>query len=182
MLSQTTYTELAGNKGFKLPTIAPTTNDTSIKSPEWMVKIDGLMSSSVVDYTDHCELLGWFGASSRQSFGDISPGSATIKHSDLILKVPNGGYGATLETNMYKGIPLDLVQIVRLGNIQSMKVKLQVIDFKKCFVQLHQQELGALVLYLRITVKTNTIFVYDVDGNNKGQIVSEMNYAEMTAQ
>ena len=42
--------------------------------------------------------------------------------------------------------------------------------------------IGGLAICLSITGKTNTVFVYDVNGNNKGKMVSSVDYAKNTAE
>ena len=41
------------------------TDDVGVKSPEWMIQIDDVLSSFVVGFEDHAELYGWYGKSSR---------------------------------------------------------------------------------------------------------------------
>lgn len=181
-----TITEIPGKTKLRVATTDTTTPaDGGVKSPEWMIKIDDMLQSEVENFNDYCELFGWYGESSRLTTGDISNQlftSATLKHSDLVIIIPNGGYGAQLETKMNLGIPLNVVQVVRLGNVKSTKVKLQVIDYTLCRIQSFQQQLDRLVLCLSITGKTNTVFVYDVNGSNKGQMVSHVDYAKNTAE
>jgi len=181
-----TITEIPGKTKLRVATTDTTTpEDGGVKSPEWMIKIDDMLQSEVENFNDYCELFGWYGESSRLTTGDISNQlftSATLKHSDLVIIIPNGGYGAQLETKMNLGIPLNVVQVVRLGNVKSTKVKLQVIDYTLCRIQSFQQQLDRLVVCLSITGKTNTVFVYDVNGSNKGQMVSSVDYAKNTAE
>lgn len=179
--------ELPGKSKFRIATTdvdAPEDNPDGVKSPEWMIKIDDLMKSDVDGFNDHCELFGWHGESSRFTTGDISNNlftSATLKHSDLVILIPNGGYAATLETNMNTGVPINPT-IVRLGNIKATKVMIQKIDYTNCFIQSFQQQLDRLILRLSVTTKTNTIFVYDNTGQNQGQVVSTVDYSKNTAQ
>ncbi|RZI45872.1 hypothetical protein [Candidatus Finniella inopinata] len=181
-----TITEIPGKTNLRVATTDTTTpEDGGVKSPEWMIKIDDMLKSEVENFNDYCELFGWYGESSRLTTGDISNQlftSATLKHSDLVIIIPNGGYGAQLETKMNLGIPLNEVQVVRLGNVKSTKVKLQVIDYTLCRIQSFQQQLDRLVICLNISAKTNTVFVYDVNGNNKGQMVNRVDYAKNTAE
>ncbi len=181
-----TITELPGKTKIRIATTdVSTPDDRGVKSPEWMIKIDDMLQSEVENFNDYCELFGWYGESSRLTTGDISNQlftSATLKHSDLVVMIPNGSHAAQLESKMNLGVPLDLVQVVRLGNIKSTKVKLQVIDYTNCWIQSFQQQLDRLVLFLSISAKTNTVFVYDINGNNKGQMVSKVDYAKNTAE
>jgi hypothetical protein len=156
-----------------------------VKSPEWMIKIDELTTSNVDGFNGYTELFGWHGESSRFTTGDISNSlftSATLKHSDLVVLMSNGGYATTLETNMNTGIPINSLTIVRLGNIKATKVIIQQIDYTNCFIQTFQQQLDRIILRLTITTKTNTIFVYDNTGQNQGQMVSTVDYSKNSTQ
>ena len=181
-----TVTELPGHSRIKIATTDTTTpNDRGVRSPEWMVKIDELVHSNVEGFEDYSELFGWYGESSRFTTGDIGNqlfASATLSHSDLILLLPNGGHGAQIESKMNLGIPLGLVQIVRLGHIKATKVKLQLIDYTTCRIQSFQQQLDRIYLFLSISSKMNTVFVYDIEGNNQGQMVSKADYSRNTAE
>ena len=183
-----TIIELPGKSKFRIATTdinQPDAEVKGVKAPEWMVKMDDLMKSEVADFNDHAELFGWYAESSRFTTGDISNNlftSATLKHSDLILLLPNGGYSAQLETRMNTGTEVDSLTIVRLGNIKALKVKLQTIVYTNCRIQTFQQQLDRLILQLSVTTKENTIFVYDVNGESKGQVVSKVDYSKNTAE
>jgi hypothetical protein len=186
-MPQYTITEIAGKTNLRIATtdVQNTPEDGGVKSPEWMIKMDDLLQSEVEGYTDHCELYGWHGESSRYTSGDVSNQlftSATLKHSELVIIIPNGGYAAKLETKMNMGIPLETVQLIRLGNIKSTKVKIQTIDFTNCWIHSFQQQLDRLVLFFNISSKVNTLYAYDVHGNNKGQMVSKVDYSKNTVE
>ena len=185
--------EIAGpsSRAIRIPTVdvAATTEDGKslgfVRSPEWMVKLDDVMKSNVDGFEDSAELFGWYGESSRFTTGDIGNQlftSSTLQHSDVALILPNGGYAATLETKMNKGEHIAAMTIVRLGHIKEVKVKLQEILYEICRIRSFQQELDKLVLQLNVTRKTNTIFVYDMEGANQGQMVSKVDYAKNTAE
>lgn len=177
-----TLTDVPGRKPLKIATTDKTGNeDITVYSPEWMVKIEQLLSSSLEGYEDFSEIFGWQEESSRFTAGNVSNqllGSATLKHSGLILLIPNGGHAAQIELKMNRGVPLSLVQIVRLGNIRDVKLKLQVLEYHSCWIQSFQQELDRLILTLSVSYKKNTLFIYDQDGGNKGQMVSEVDYVK----
>lgn len=180
--------EIPGSHKLKMATVDTSTSsdeNRGVRSPEWMVKIDLILQSNVTGYNDYSELFGWYGESSRLTTGDISGQlftSSTLKHSDVVLLIPNGGHGAQLETKMNIGMPLENVNIVRLGNIQNMKVKLQTIEFGNCRIQAFQQQLDRLYIFISPTTKTNTVFVYGNDGAMKGQMVSRVDYSKNIAE
>lgn len=177
-----TITDLPGKKPLKMATtdtMAP--DDITVHSPEWLVKIDNLLSSTLDGYQDFTEIFGWQEESSRFTSGNLSNqllGSATLKHSGLILLIPNGGHSAQIELKMNRGVPLDIVQIVRLGNIRDVKVKLQLLEYRSCWIQAFQQQLDRVILTLSVSYKKNTIYIYDQSGGNKGQMVSEVDYVK----
>ncbi len=183
-----TIIDLPGKSKFRIATTDthnPEDPAGGVKSPEWMIKMDNLLASDVDSYEHYAELFGWFAESSRFTTGDISNSlftSATLKHSDLIVLIPNGGYSALLETRMNTGVPITMLKIVRLGNIKSTKVKLQKIVYEVCRIQSFQQQLDRLILQMSVSVKTNTLYVYDNDGLNQGQVVSSVDYSRNTAE
>lgn len=156
-----------------------------IKSPEWMVRIDGLMQSSVEGFNDYVELFGWYAESSRYTSADVGGPlftSATLRHTDLILIIPYGGYCTQIESNMNLGIGIENLSIVRLANIGQAKVTVQLIEYKTCKIQSCQQQLDRMVLHVMIGSKTNTVYVYGQDGQSQGQMVSHVNYINNTAE
>lgn len=177
----------SGSSHIRIPVVdtPTTTEEDGVSSPEWMVRIDDFVESRVTGYEDHTDLFGWFAKSSRECNGHISssiPSSATLKHSDVVLMIPNGGHAVQLEMRMNTGTPLELVTVARLGNVRTNKVKLQTIDFAKCTIKSFQQELDRLILHVSVTSKTNTVHVYDEEGSPKGQMVSRVDYSKNTAE
>src|SRR3569833_1151189 len=89
----------------------------AIKSPEWMVKLDDIVFSSVSDFEDYCELFGWYAEAGRITSGDISNQlftSATLCHSDIVIIIPSGGYAAQLQTQMNMGRMISKMTITHL--------------------------------------------------------------------
>jgi hypothetical protein len=177
---------LPGKKEFRIATTdSAQSNDLStIKSPEWMVKVDGLFHSSVEGYNDYVELFGWYGESSRYTNPDVSGPlftSSTLRHTDLVLIIPYGGYCAQLESNMNLGVGISNLTVVRLGNIGQMKVMMQMLEFKTCKIQSCQQQLDRMILQIMIGQKTNTVYVYGQDGQSQGQMVSHVDYITNSA-
>jgi hypothetical protein len=187
MAENFTITEIPGRNRLKVAVVQNPDGDQDkgVKSPEWMIKIDDLMISNVEGYEGFSQLYGWYGESSRFTSGDVGgplQSSATLKHSDLILLIPNGGHTAKIETSMNIGKALDTIEIVRLANIKAAKVRLQTLEFKTCRIQAVQQQLDRVWLVLQVGSKTNTINVYDQMGANTGQMVSRVDYIKNTVE
>ncbi len=176
-------TDLPGKKAIKMATtdVNEQNDDITVRSPEWIIKIDKLLSSNLTGFEDYSELFGWNEESSRFTPGNLSNqlmSSATLKHSGLMILIPNGGHSAHIELKMNRGVPLEVINIVRLGNIQDAKVKLQLLEYHQCWIQSFQQQLDRIIVTLSVSSKKNTIYVYDNNGTNKGQIVSEVDYVQ----
>lgn len=181
-----TITDIPGRKSIKMATVDPgTSEDITVRSPEWVVKIDNLLSSTLKGFEDYAEIFGWNEESSRFTPGNLSNqllSSATIKHSGLMIMIANGGHSAQIEAKMNRGIPLGLIEIVRLGNIRNVKLKLQILEYKKCWIQSFQQQLDRIIVTVSVSSKKNTVYVYDQDGQNTGCMVSEADYSRGEAE
>lgn len=167
------------------PETGGTTSPTNSQSPEWMVQIDNFLSSNVNGYESYAELFGWYGESSRYTSGNVASSlftSATLRHTDLVIIIPNGGYSTTLESLMNTGTTINQVTITRLGRIQSAPVMLQTLAYSTCRIQKFNQQLDQVVIEMSILSKVNTIFVYGQDGTSQGQMVSSVDYSQGTAQ
>lgn len=176
--------ELPGRSKYRIPVTssydASEDEGRISKTPDWIVRLDNITNSSIADYTDFTELFGWYGESSRFTASDISSDfvtSATLKHSELILLIPNGGFAAPIESRMYEGIPIDELVIVRLGNIRQTRVETQALVYRCCYIQRFQQQLDRVFLQVTVKTKENTLYVFDVDGMPRGQVVSRVDFS-----
>lgn len=179
--------DLPGKGNFRIATTDKVSTDDSvgIKSPEWMVQIDDITVSTVDGFERFIELFGWQGESSRLTGPDVGGplfASSTLRHTDLVLMIPVGGHAAQIETKMNRGEGIDSLKIIRLGNIQQAKVRLQEIEFNLCKIQTCQQQLDRMIVHVMIGIKTNTIFVFDQTGLCTGQMVSKTNYITNVAE
>jgi len=173
--------ELPGRSQIKVAVVDNNqANEQGVKSPEWMLKMDDKLFSYVKDFEDYCELFGWYAECNRFTSADMSNElftSATLKHSDVIFIIPNGGYSTDLQRIMNTGSIIDTISLVRLGNVGEMKVKLQEIIFEVSRIQSFQQQLDRVNLTVQVTSKTDTHYIYDVTGQIKGQMVTSVNYS-----
>ena len=179
--------DLPGQGNFRIDTTDAPSTDASVgvKSPEWMVQIDAITHSSVEGFEAYIELFGWQGESSRLTGPDVGGPlftSSTLRHTDLVLMIPFGGHGAQIETMMNRGENISSIKIIRLGNVQQAKVRLQELEFNECKVQTCQQQLDRMIVHVMIGVKTNTVFVYDQAGMCTGQMVSKTDYIRNVAE
>jgi hypothetical protein len=177
------YSYLPGDSGKRIPTVTsqPDHDVAHVRSPEWMIQMDDVLTSNVEGFNDYCELFGWYSEFGRNSTGDIGNSlftSASLRHSELIVLIPNGGFTTVLENRANNGTPIEALTIVRLGYVKGEKVKLQEVVYTICRIISIQQDLDRIYLKLNVVTRKNTIFVYDMDGAAQGQTVSEVDYSK----
>lgn len=168
---------------YSIPTVPPTVRESGqVTTPEWMISIDDLLSSSVKGFEEYCELYGWYSEHSRESKGNVTGdlvSNAAVKQSDVIVIIPMGIYIPTIDNIMTNGKVLDKITIVRIANNEALKVPIQIIDFAACQVSKIQQRLEDAVITFRPVKRTNTVIKYDPENGNKvGQTVSEFDYSK----
>jgi hypothetical protein len=175
---------ISGKKDFVVPVVERQEegNNSTARIPEWLIKVEEYTESTFKGYEKYCELFGWYGEASRKingsSAGMLSP-SASLNHSEVVIIIPVFGFLAELETKMNKGMPLKMVEIVRIGT----QGKMQSLQFLMCTINSIQQELDRAVVKMSIMTKIDEITVYDVaTGMSKGQKVSRTEYATGLAQ
>jgi hypothetical protein len=183
-----TFTKAGAHGELSIPTVdvkPPVTDgNVGVKSTEWMVQIDDILSSFVEQCESYAELFGWFCKSHRYTTGDISNllfTSSALNHSDVAIIIPNGAYAPTLEVKMNTGAMLKKINIVRIGNIGDLKIMFQQVTFEQCRIQSYEQQLDRLILTFNVTTRTNTVFAFGQDGKALGQTVSKVDYSKSSA-
>lgn len=164
------------------PSIRHTNN---VSTPEWMIKIDDLLSSTIEKFEGFADLYGWHAEQARLTKG--SPASqlystAAVQHSNVLIVLPAGIYIPTLETKMNTGANIALIKIVRLANVGDLKVSLQEIEYTNCKIDSMEQQLDEVIISFRPEARQNTIIKYAQDGSKKGQAVSKFDYSKGTGE
>lgn len=155
------------------------------RSPEWMVKMDDLLNSSVENFAEYAEVFGWSGTMSRNTSPYLSSDlhtTSTLVHTDLAIIIPMSGYAAKLNMRMAKGMKISKITLVRLGNIEDVKQIIQQIDFEICRIQSIQQSIDQLSLTIQVQKRTDTVNVYKQDGSNSGKVVSTVDFSTMSVK
>ncbi len=149
----------------------------SISSPEWIVKMDDLITSTLTGFEEFTEILGFRAESGRFSSGNNPAlSAASLRHTELIIVMSNGTYAPKLETRMNSGKPITLIEIVHLGNAGR---RLQTIKYGGCRLQSFQQDVkDSLILSFQVSKRTNTIHNYDAEGTATGQDETTVDYTQ----
>lgn len=180
-MAEDTTLQLGGDS-VSIPMIDPKLRQSSqVTTPEWMISIDDLLTSTIKGFENYSELYGWSAEHSRETSGNVSGdlvSSAAVKQSDVIIIIPMGIYMPTIDNMMTSGKVLEIITIMRLANNQDMKVPIQSIEFSKCQVAKIEQRLKDAVITFRPVKRTSTIYQYGQDGLKLGQTVSEFDYSK----
>lgn len=159
-------------------------HDRTIHTPEWMIRMDGILSSTVKDYEQYAELQGVFFEASRSTLGRISNQlftSGAMQHSDIVVKVPTGAYIADLKVKMNDGSTIQEVSIVQLGHKGDQRVKFLEIVHKNCKIQSYQMQMTAVLITYRFEEETLTGTQHNQAGEEQGKRQSVTNYTTDTA-
>lgn len=149
----------------------------SISSPEWIIKMDDLITSTLTGFESYAEISGFRAESGRFSSGNNPAlSSASLRHTELIIVMTNGSYAPKLETRMNTGRPVTLVEIVHLGNSGR---RLQTLKYSGCRLQSFQQDVNdSLILSFQVSKRTNTMHSYDEEGTATGQDETTVDYTQ----
>ena len=179
-------TTTAIDNGFSTQNIKSKTdiNTNPVKSPEWMVKIDDLMSSTIGGFEAYGELYSWGASHARISKGETGNNflsTSAMVHSAVELTLVNNVYAATLDIKMATGANIGEITIVRLTNVGDLKKTAQQVKFTNCKVEKIDHVGDYITLSFRPETRENTIYQYDQTGANKGQAVSLIDYTTGSA-
>jgi hypothetical protein len=174
------YIPVNGDRDSQIPVVDPKLSYTDpVATPEWMISIDRLLSSTIDGYETFAELHGWFAEQARLTKGNTASqllSTATVQHSNVMIVIPMGIYLPLLETAMTSGTNLSSIKIVRLANITDLKVPLQEVEYTDSKIESIQQQLDEIILSIRPETRLNTIIQYGQDGRKEGQNVSFFDY------
>lgn len=180
-LNKKQYTTITlGDRSISIPIVNPSIQHTNnISTPEWMIQMDDLLSSTIENFEDFGELYGWYAEQARLTQGHTANqliSTSAVQHSNILVVLPVGIYIPSLENKMNSGANIASILIVRLMNVGDMKEKQQMVLFNDCKIESMQQQLDQTIISFRPTARTNIIFKYSQAGELEGQSVSFFDY------
>lgn len=144
-------------------------DDVGVRYASWTLTADTLFLPKPFE-----ELFGWYAESGRETGTDIGNQLFTggsLRHSELIVVIPNGKHLATFENKLSNGSPIKTVVIThlsRLGLPQGLPVPIQINTFHNCHVTGVQQYLDALIVRFRIQKKFVECTTFSQEGHPAG--------------
>jgi hypothetical protein len=160
--------------------------ENRIKSPEWLICIDDLLSSSTKGFETYTELFEHKFENSRETKGNVSGGlisSAAVAQSDVIVIIKNAIYVPMITNHMNSGRVFEMITLLHLGNYKDKRVPIETIEFSKCQISSiarlqNEKYVDKVAIRFRPNKQTDTYTDYDQDGNKTGQTVSEFDYSK----
>lgn len=163
----------------------------SQSTPDRVLKMDGILSSTVTGFENASQLYDWKASSSRAASTStvnslVSP--ASVAASDVTVVIPAGEYVTSIKTNMVKAVPFKKISVIRLGNVQSTNVEMEKTEYENCFITSFQNvdlkdngsNLPCIEIKFRFSKETYTVIAYNQDGTKKGQTVMNFDYVKAT--
>lgn len=185
--------------GLVIPRLSQSIQHTNnVTTPEWMIMIDDLLSSTIegttpnplpegegdIDFSICAELFGWLDEQARLTKGNTANqlfSTSAVQQSTVGIILPCANYIPSLEQYMYAGKNLKEIHLIRLGNIEDLKVPLQIISYTTSKIDSIQQQLDEIVLTFRPATRQNTNISYNQDGTPRGRNVSAFDFTRGTS-
>jgi len=179
---------LSGANNIKIPVLDAYENKKdggTPPTPVWIIKADAFFESSMHGYESYIPLQGLSMHTNRDSsimFGATQgmASSSSLRHSEVIIAIENGGHGPKLESCLNENGKIQNITIKRLTEIQKEKRPVQDIKFHGCEIKKIQQEFDRLIIWFNLSKRTNTFFMFDDQGAPRGSVVSEVDYSKNT--
>lgn len=162
---------------------------SGIKTPDSLVDLDGLFSSTVKGFEQYGILFKIDHQTSREVSGDVSStldSRAEVKASPVKIWIKSGTYDPTIEQHMNEGKPFKKMTVIKLINANGANQVKSTVTFENVMITRCQAYLtipyrgaevdGVICVELRFSKKTNQVAEYAQDGTKKGQNVAGWDY------
>jgi hypothetical protein len=161
----------------------------TIKTPDSLVDLDGLFSSTVKGFEKYGILFKIEHETSREVSGDVSgtlDSRAEVKASPVKIWIKSGTYDPTIEQHMNEGKPFKKMTVLKLINANGANQVKSTLTFENVMITRVQPDLtipyrgndveGIVCVELRFSKRKNEVAEFVQDGTKKGQNVSGWDY------
>jgi hypothetical protein len=161
----------------------PIIRPSGTASPEFMVKMDDILSS-FNKYGDgkFAELLWFHSVEERVTAGHSGGGlrgTSTINHSLVVLHLLADNWTPVLRQKMRSGDNIKNIQVVRLMNLGegSENLDTQLIEFTDSKIDRIEEFPDRIIVSIRVKTRKDVIIKVGQTGKTLGQKASDWNYA-----
>lgn len=161
----------------------------TIKTPDSLVDLDGLFSSSVKGFEKYGILFKIEHETSREVSGDVSgtlDSRAEVKASPVKIWIKSGTYDPTIEQHMNEGKPFKKMVVLKLINANGANQVKSTLTFENVMITRVQPDLtipyrgndvdGIMCVEVRFSKRKNEVAEFVQDGTKKGQNVAGWDY------
>lgn len=143
-------------------------------TPQYMVKMDDLVKSTVQKYEEFIQLYHFNFEVSRFTNPNTAHqqySSSRVQFENPLLVIPNGIHTPNIMNRLISGILVQEIKISRLQNIGDTNVEAEAITFKKCYYQNVTPKYDSLIITFRFIEYMHLTTYYEQDGTSKGNNV-----------
>jgi hypothetical protein len=161
----------------------------TIKTPDSLVDLDGLFSSTVKGFEKYGILFKIEHETSREVSGDVSgtlDSRAEVKASPVKIWIKSGTYDPTIEQHLNEGKPFKKMTVLKLINANGANQVKSTLTFENVMITKVKSDLtipyrgndveGIMCVELRFSKRKNEVAEFLQDGTKKGQNVSGWDY------
>jgi hypothetical protein len=163
----------------------------TIKTPDSLVDLDGLFSSTVKGFEKYGILYKIEYSTSRSVSGDVSgnlDSRAEVRATPVKIWIKSGTYDPTIEQHMNEGKPFQKLEVITLTNANGANQVKQTVTFYSVMITEVTPNMtvtyngadvsGLVCVELRYGARTNQVAEFGQDGTKKGQNVAGWNYGK----
>jgi type VI protein secretion system component Hcp len=161
----------------------PVIRPSGTASPEFMVKMDDILSSQH-DYGEgkYAELLWFHSVEERMTAGHAGgdlKGTSTVVHSLVVLHLLADNWTPVLRQKMRNGDNIKEIDIVRLMNYGESNInkETQKTKFTDCKIDRIEEFPDRIIVSIRIKIRRDIVRAVDQDNQEQGHKASDWNYA-----
>ena len=145
--------------------------ENASKTPEFMVKLGDMASSTVEGYEDYVQLFHFAYEINRFTNPNVADQlytSGRVSIEDPMMIIPNGYFAPILQMKLMRGDLLEEIHVKRLANIFETNVCVQEIIFTDCYLQRCIPKYDTTIFTFRPETFENIVYTYDQRGQLQG--------------
>lgn len=145
--------------------------ENASKTPEFMVRLDDIASSTVEGYEDYVQLFHFAYEINRFTNPNVADQlytSGRVSIEDPLMVLPNGYFSPVLQMKLMRGDLIEEVHVKRLANIFETNVCVQEIIFTDVYLQRCLPKYDTVIFTFRPETFENIVYTYDQKGQLQG--------------
>lgn len=165
----------------------PIIRPSGTASPEFMIKMDKVLSSTIKDNEGFAELLWYHSVEERMTAGHASNdlrGTSTVVHSLLVVHLLTDAWVPVLRQKMRSGDNIEEITINRMANIAkgAENTKTYTITYTDSKIDRIEEFPDRVILSIRVKTRTDQAWEIHQDGTKKGNKSADWDYSKAASK